>query len=152
GRTITYYEYPTALSGARFQAPWLVNDPNADSRYSSFEVATSKRLSNRWQVMASYSATKKHVPIVQNSGSSNGLVLYVATGDPNAEINNSDNTWEWLGRAEGAYILPFNSLVSFHFEHRSGEPQARTVLLRGGRTIPSITLKAEQLGAFRLPN
>jgi hypothetical protein len=152
GRSITYFEYPSSLSGSRFQAPWLINDPAANSRYSSFELAMSKRLSNRWQLMASYSATKKRVPIIQNAGSSNGLVLYVATDDPNAEINNSDNTWEWLGRAEGAYILPFDALVSFHFEHRSGEPQARTVLLRGGRTIPSITLRAEPLGTFRLPN
>ncbi len=152
GRSITYYEYPTTLSGSRFQTPWLVNDPKANARYSSFEVAMSKRLSNRWQFMASYSATKKHVPIIPNVGSSNGLSLYVATDDPNAEINNSDNTWEWLGRSDGVYILPFDALVSFHFEHRSGEPQARTVLLRGGRTIPSITLRAEPLGAFRLPN
>lgn len=152
GRSITYYEYPSTLSGSRFQSPWLVNDDRANARYSSFEAAMSKRLSNGWQFMASYSATKKRVPIIQNAGSSNGLVLYVATDDPNAEINNSDNTWEWLGRAEGAYMLPFDALVSFHFEHRSGEPQARTVLLRGGRTIPSITLRAEPLGAFRLPN
>jgi hypothetical protein len=152
GTVLTYWEYPQSLSGAAFQKPWLVNDRKADASFSSFEVAGSKRLSNRWQLMASFSATKKDIPIIQNAGSSNGLVLYIATDDPNAEINNADRTWEWLGRAEGAYLLPFDALFSVNFEHRSGDALARTVLLRGGRTIPNITLKAEQLGSFRLPN
>jgi hypothetical protein len=152
GTSITYYEYPLELQAASFQRPWLVNDPRADATYSSIELAASKRLSSRWMFMASYSATKRNVPIVQNNGCSNGLVLYIASDDPNAEINNSDDTWEWLGRSEGAYLLSFDALVSFHFEHRSGDAQARTVLLRGGRTIPSITLKAEPLGSLRLPN
>jgi hypothetical protein len=152
GTNLTYYEYPTSLSGAAFQAPWLVNDRKADASFTSFEMAASKRLSNRWQFMASYSATKKDIPIVQNAGSANGLVLYIATDDPNAEINNADRTWEWLGRAQGGYQLPWDALVSMSYEHRSGDPLARTVLLRGGRTIPNITVKAEDVGAFRLPN
>src|SRR6185295_20313495 len=38
------------------------------------------------------------------------------------------------------------------YEHRSGDPQARTVLLTGGNTIPSITVNAEPIGSLRLPN
>ncbi len=151
GTTLTYYEYPAALAGADFQLPWLVNDAKANQSYASFELAISKRLANRWQFMASHSATKKHIPILP-VGSANGLAISVATDDPNAEIHNSDDTWEWLTRAEGAYLFPFDALVSFHYELRSGDPQARTVLLRGGKTIPSITLKAEPMGSLQLPN
>jgi len=39
-----------------------------------------------------------------------------------------------------------------NLEHRSGDVQARTVLLSGGGTIPSITLNAEPIGSLRLPN
>ena len=39
-----------------------INDPSADAKYKSVEVAAVKRLSNRWQFMASYSATKKDRP------------------------------------------------------------------------------------------
>ena len=38
------------------------------------------------------------------------------------------------------------------FEHRSGNPQARTVLFRGGAQIPSITVPVEPIGSIRLPN
>ena len=39
GRSITYYEYPVALRGNAFQAPWIVNDPASNKDYTSFEVA-----------------------------------------------------------------------------------------------------------------
>jgi carboxypeptidase family protein len=152
GRTITYYEYSSAYAGINFQQPTLFNDPKADSSYKSFELATSKRLSNRWQLMTSYSATKKHIPLVPNVGTLNGLTIYASSVDPNAEINTSDNTWEWLGRVSGAYIFPLDVLVSANYEYRSGDPFARTVTLTGGKTIPSITLNAEPIGGERYPN
>jgi hypothetical protein len=40
-----------------------INDPNASQDYKGMEVAIFKRLSNRWQFMGSYSATKKNIPI-----------------------------------------------------------------------------------------
>ena len=43
-------------------------------------------------------------------------------------------------------------MVSGNLEHRSGDVQARTVLLTGGGTIPSITVNAEPIGRLRLPN
>jgi len=43
---ITYYEYPVALRGNAFPAPWIVNDPKTDKKYTSFEIEVSKRLAN----------------------------------------------------------------------------------------------------------
>ena len=40
-----------------------VNDPNVNQSYKGMEVAVVKRLTNRWQFMGSYSATKKNIPI-----------------------------------------------------------------------------------------
>jgi hypothetical protein len=135
----------------------LVNDPRADQTYTSFEVAASKRLSNRWQFMMSYSATKLHIPIVQNTQGVGdfvvpGISLFVSTVDPNAEINTVNNTWEWQARTTGAYIFPGDVQLSANFERRSGTPYARLVSFTGGQTIPAITLRVEPIGSRRLPD
>lgn len=141
GTFITYFEYPVALRGREFQQPTLVNDPRADESYKSFELAASKRLADRWQFMASYSATRTNLPFPTQ-----------AELNPNEEIFSANETWEWLARVSGAYVFPADVQVSANFEHRSGDPQARTVLFRGGQTIPSIVLPVEPLGSIRLPH
>jgi hypothetical protein len=141
GTTITWYEYPEALRPRTFQLNTLVGDPNATEHFSTVEFAGIKRLSNGWQVLASYSATKSDVPVPAESNM-----------NPNTDINTANNTWEWLFRASSAYVLPYNIMLSANYEHRSGDVQARTVLLTGGNTIPSITVNAEPVGSLRLPN
>jgi len=140
GTTITWYEYPEALRPRTFQLNTLVGDPNATEHFSTVEFAGTKRLSNGWQVLASYSATKSDVPVPAESNM-----------NPNTDINTANNTWEWLFRASSAYVMPYNIMLSANYEHRSGDPQARTVLLTGGNTIPSITVNAEPIGSLRLP-
>jgi outer membrane receptor protein involved in Fe transport len=152
GTVITYFDYPAAYAGSAFQQPTLVNDPKADQTYKSIEVAASRRLVNRWQFMASYSATKKHIPLVGNVGSPTGTTLYANTFDPNAEIFAADNTWEYMGRASGAYTLFYDVLVSANYELRSGNAYARQVSFTGGRQIPSITLNVEPIGTHRMPD
>jgi hypothetical protein len=121
-------EYPTAYQGAAFQEPMLVNDKRSEGNYRSVEVAASKRMSNRWMMMASYSATKLHVPFVSNTAGltdftgGGGLTVILATFDPNAEIFAENNTWEWIGRLSGAYIFPWDVTASANFEQRSGDP------------------------------
>jgi hypothetical protein len=153
GTTFTYYEYPTSLRGRAFEKFTTVNDRNATPTFTSFEIAGSKRLANNWQFLASYSATKRNIPYINGlDPSEQGSSVTLASLDPNSEINASDRTWEWTGKAQGAYIFPYQLLVSTSFEHRSGEPWARQVLFRGGTTIPTITLRVEPIGAQRLPD
>ena len=159
GTSITYYDYPVAYRGRSFQQPMLVNGSSADDQtFKSFEVAGSKRLSKGWSLLASYSATKILIPHVQNTASTGndftnpGLQVFLATFDPNAEINTLLHVWEWQGRIDGAYILPHDALVSANFEHRSGQPYARTVSFTGGTQIPSLVARAELIGTRRLSN
>ncbi len=153
GTFVTYFEFPAALSGRRNERFTLINDPEASQSYKSFELATFKRLSSGWQFAASYSATKKNVPFVNGVTPSDAAsTVYAAPADPNSEIFATDRTWEWMGKASGAYLFPADVMVSAGFEHRSGKPWARQVLFTGGRTIPSITLRVEPFGARRLPN
>jgi len=153
GTFVTYYEFPIALQGRQFERFTLVNDPRADQRFTSIEIAGFKRFSDNWQFMGSYAATKRNVPImVSPTGSEFNSNVVSGPFHPNAEINTADREWEWLGKASGAYIFPRQVMVSANFEHRSGYPWARQVLFRGGRTIRSITLNVEPVGTRRLPN
>jgi hypothetical protein len=157
GTFITYWEYPASLAGRRFERFALTNDPDADQTYKSLDLSVFKRLSNRWQLMASYSATKINVPLFNTTstnptGTATGQAVLSADLNRNAEINTSDRTWEWTGKLSGVYQFPAQVMVSAQFEHSSGRPFARQVLFRGGRTIPSIVLNAEPVGTRRQPN
>lgn len=145
GRTITYYDYPASLRGAAFEQQTYVNDPSVDSNYHSMEVAATKRFSNRWQMMASYSASKVHIPFAANSTT-------ITEVTPNAEIFTTNDTWEWGTRISGSYLFPHDVQVGVNYENRSGEPWARRVSFRGGTQIPSITVNVEPIGAQRTPS
>ena len=165
GGLVTYYEYSPSLQSRKFEAYTPVTYPGrrADQTYKTIEVASVKRLANRWQLVASYSATKKHRPIgAVGLASSSGFgtasptfspdgteALYVT---PNNEINTTDNTWEWDGKVSGTYIFPAEVLVSASFHHESGDPFARQYALRADKTIPSIILNVDAIGSYRRPN
>jgi hypothetical protein len=141
GKSFTYYDYPAALSGRAFAGTMLINDPNADSNFKTIEVVGTKRLSQGWQFLAAYTATKANLPFASR-----------LPFNPNVEINTADRTWEWTGKVSGAYTFPYAIIASANYEYRSGAPQARQVLFTGGRTIRSIVLNVEPIGSLRLPN
>jgi hypothetical protein len=151
--TITYLDYPASLAGNAFQQPMFVNDSNSDANYKSFEVAANKRLSNRWQLMVSYSATKTHNPFVYettgSAGNGNQRGVFSTSLNPNAEIFAADNTWEWNSQVIGSYLLPYDLQLSSNLLYQSGIPWARTATFTGGKQIPSITLRVEPIGSER---
>jgi hypothetical protein len=163
GGMFTYFEYSPALQGARFEQYMSVNDSRADQSFKTIEVASIKRLSNRWQMVASYSATKKNIPIgyvglASATGFGTASPTFTIAGDqagfynPNVEINTNDQTWEWDGKLSGTYIFPAEVLVSANYHHASGDPFARQVRFTGGRTIPAIVLNVTPVGSYRRPN
>jgi len=141
GTNLTWWEYPAEYRPPFFQLNTLVGDPGATETFKTIEMTGQKRLSNGWQVLASYSATRVDIPVPAESNI-----------NPNVDINNDNQTWEWLFRASSAYVFPYAVMLSANFEHRSGDVQARTVSLSGGGTIPTITLNAEPIGSLRLPH
>jgi hypothetical protein len=150
GTTVTYYDYPTSLAGAAFQLPTLQNDPLEDQSYKSLEVAASKRLSKGWQFLASYSVTRRHEPIIANTGGGNTPMF--VTDDPNARINASDNTWERTGKLSGSYVLPYKVMLSMNYLYQTGMPWGRTVLVTGGPSTPSAIVRVEPIGTRYLPS
>jgi hypothetical protein len=165
GGMVTYYEFSPALQGQQFEQfmPVTWPDGRADQSYKTLEIATVKRLSNRWQLVASYSTTKKHWPIgaaglARGTGFGTASPTFSAAGDnggfltPNTEINTSDDTWEWDAKVSGTYILPLDIPFSASFHHTSGDPFARQVRFTGGRTIPFIILNVDPIGSYRRPH
>lgn len=163
GGLITYYEFSPSLAGAEFEEYMPVNDRRANSTYKTIEASASKRMANRWQLLASFSATKKNRAIgARNSASAlsfgTASPTFSSAGDhagflnPNQELFTSDNTWDWDGKIVGTYILPFNLPVSVNYQHASGDPFAREVRFTGGRTIPAIVLPVETIGTYRRPS
>jgi carboxypeptidase family protein len=154
GTSVTYWEYSTALQPRAFDHFVRVNDPKADQTYKSLDIAFFKRLSNNWQLLASYSGTQRHVPIAPNTTTAgaefNGNVESGAL-NPNAEIFAVDEGWESSGKLSGVYRFPFDVLTSVNFERRSGYYWARTVRFTGGKTIPNITIPVEKIGSRQLP-
>ena len=150
GTMLTYYDYPAEFRGEAFQTPWTVNDPKANQTFSSFEIAAARRLVNRWQFMASFTATKRNEPLPPNAGG--GTTIMLNTKDPNAEIFAADEAWEWLGRASASYQLWGGFLVAANYENRSGGTWARTAQIRGGVQIPQFTLRTEPRNAHRRPS
>jgi hypothetical protein len=154
GRTLTYYEYPTALQGQRFDKNWLTNDDDVDQSFRSMEFGLFKRMSQGWQLMASFSATKKNIPLTvgltQSQVNSN---IYAGDLNPNSEINTRDTNWERTGKVSAAYSrIPFGITAAVNYEFRNGTPLARTVVLRGGTTIPNLVVNADPIGSLWTPN
>ena len=61
-----------ALRGNAFQAPWIVNDAKANKKYTSFEIAVSRRLANNWSMQGSYSFTQIDDPLPDNTAGGTG--------------------------------------------------------------------------------
>jgi Carboxypeptidase regulatory-like domain len=138
GTNLTYWEYPVALQPASFQAPWIVNDPAANKQYTSFEIAASKRLADRWSMQSSYSFTKIHDPLPNSTAGGTGA-FEANEKTPNAEIFAADNTKEWQVRISGSYLAPWDLQLSMNYQSRSGAYWGRLVTYRGGKTIPTLT-------------
>ena len=110
GQTLTYWDYPAAYRGAAFEGTKLVNDdPKNESTFKTIEFAATRRLSEGWQLLGSYSATKRNIPFVEGSALT-----------PNAEINTADNTWTWIGKVSGWYTFPWGILGGASYSIRNG--------------------------------
>jgi hypothetical protein len=139
GGPLTLFDYDPAFRGSAFVGNSPRNSPDdRDDNYDTIETSVSKRMSNRWELMATYSATKNHrwqIAIPQN---------------PNEEINALDDTWDWYAKVVGTYQLPFGIYTSGFFQHLSGATLRRTYVFRGIPNSSTITVPLEAFGGRRL--
>jgi hypothetical protein len=139
GGAVTYFDYDPAYRGANFEKATYINTPGYTDRFHNIEFGMDKRMSNNWQFIATYLATRKN------------MWLGGVPQTPN-DFFPKNETWETTYRVSGSYTAPWGIVASGILESQSGTPLARDVLYRTGLTsLASLTVRMEPIGTQRLP-
>ena len=134
----SYSYYDRTLSGTR---TLITNDPTAKQTYKGLEITATKRLSEKWQMLAGYTYSKTTLSD-----------LSVGTS-PNAFLNTEGpvfNDRPHQFKLTGSYILPYDIYLGANYRFQNGPPINRTIsapLSFGGG---STTVNIEPQGAHRL--
>lgn len=148
GNTFTVYDQLTNPEDNRFL---ITNPESAFRRYRAVEFSLNKRMSNRWQMQASW-VVSKITGNYNNTGSFGNTSEY---DNPNLNPDlqpfrdgrlTNDNTH--LAKVLGSYRAPWDVLVSAAYFYTSGQTYTRTfrtVSLNQGRA----TMFAEPRGSQR---
>ncbi len=134
----TYSYYDRTLTGSQ---TLITNDPTAKQSYKGLEITATKRLSNRWQMVAGYTYSKATFTDIS-----------VGTS-PNAFLNTEGvifNDRPHQFKLTGSYLLPWDVYVGANYRYQQGPPINRQIsapLSFGG----SVTVNIEPQGAHRVP-
>ncbi len=119
------------------------NLPAGDSEYYTWEITATKRQSERWSLLASFTETWNHEAAL---GTGNDFT-------PNALINSEgsqDRFRTWQAKVNGTISVPWGVRLVPVFRHQSGTPFARTFVQ--ALNYGNATIKAEPITANRTPN
>jgi carboxypeptidase family protein len=122
--------------------------PGTSARYKGLELSMNKRMSNRWQLMASYVWSRLNGVIWADSE-------WRQTQDPNnPNTNIASNKY---GREAydqphavkiiGSYVAPFDINLGVNYQYLTGMPTDRE--FRGSLKQGSTTIRAEERGTYR---
>ncbi len=123
----------------------ITNDPNQLQSYKGVEITMTKRLSNRWQMLAGYTLSKNELSGVSFDTSPNFLINANGniTGTANADRPNQF-------KLTGMYIAPWHDLiVSGNLSVQQGPPITRQISRAVGFSTNQI-INLEPLGNTRL--
>jgi hypothetical protein len=145
-----YYELITVddpMTGEPLQVYNLIDElpelqiTNPDRYYSRFRmisVAANKRMSNNWQLSASFTYSKiwglNPRGISRQTFSENILWNSSAARDPNHFLNlegRMPGDRPYTIRIQGTYVFPYGISASTNFQIMSGAPYARTATIYG---------------------
>jgi hypothetical protein len=114
GTPLTIYDLEPAYKGAAFQRQRYFNSPNT-SHYTTVEVTGMEhQASAKWNLLASFTATRNHqwiVPIAVN---------------PNQKYYPVNDSWTWQSRLTSNYNLPWRIDVSGTYQFYNGLQGQRT--------------------------
>ena len=141
GGSVTYYDYTAAYAGSAFVQNKNLNTPGYENNYQNLEVAAQKRLSNKWQLVTSFLATRTDMW-------RNGIPQ-----DPNAaNFYPKSKYWEWSFKLSGSYELPYKIQAAAMFTSQSGATWAREARFTTGLArLSEVILLMEDSAARRLP-
>jgi hypothetical protein len=140
GGAVTFFDYDPAYRGAAFVGNSPRNTANDhDEYFNTIEVTLNKRMSNNWDVLASYSATRNH------------RWISAIPASPNEEFFPIDETWDRQFKLVGSYRFPLDIYASTFYQYLDGDPLQRTFIFRTVPNATTVTLRLEPFGASREP-
>ena len=123
----------------------ITNDPTINQTYKGLELTLTKRLSNRWQMLAGYTLSKNRVDGVSVDVSPNLLIN--ANGNI-TQAANADRPNQF--KLTGMYLLPFHDIIlSGNFSAQQGPPVTRQISRAVGFATNQV-INLEPLGSTRL--
>ncbi|MBI4471187.1 MAG: TonB-dependent receptor [Acidobacteria bacterium] len=144
GRQVTVFNQDRATR-RQFDLLWD-NFAEADTQFNGFDLSMTKRMSNRWSMLASLSY-----------GRNKGDVFGTADlNNPNNQFRRGllSNDVPWQGKVSGVYQLPFGIDLSGRLQASQGFPERTTVRVASSTirlTQGTTTLDVEPRGFTRLP-
>ena len=147
GETVQVWNRGTSASANLFY-----NADHLDSDYNGVDLMATKRMSNRWSLLA---------------GASFGRARSATRGGDRANPNNTENPYDdnplnandrpWSTRASGNYEAPYQIFVSGTWQFQSGAPETTTVLVPANAVTPNLAQGAQAVqvlptGDVRFPN
>jgi len=137
----------------------ITNDPKVVQSYKGLEITLTKRLSNRWQMLAGYTLGKNRIDDISVDASPNFLIN--ANGNITADAGvpgssrcagcsaaNADRPNQF--KLTGMYILPWHDvIVSGNFRSQQG-PAVTRQINRALAIGASQTINLEPLGSTRI--
>jgi hypothetical protein len=123
---------------------FFTNDRNFRQTYDGIEIAGTKRMSNRWQMLAGYTYSQTRVEGVSVNVTPNALLN--VTGPVTGQTGDRPHQL----KLTGTYVLPWYGIgIAGNFNAQSGAAftrQVSTALAVGG----TATVNVEPLGSYRL--
>ena len=151
------YNFYQRLSAAN---PVLItNDPNVVQSYKGLELTVTKRLSNRWQMLAGYTLSRNQIDGISVDVSPNFLINANGNIASDAQVGGSSRC-SGCGAANadrpnqfkltGMYLLPFHDvIVSGNFRSQQGPAFTRQIS-RALAFGAAQTINLEPLGSTRI--
>jgi hypothetical protein len=136
----------------------LTNPPGIDSDYKGIELQLTKRLSDRWQMIAGLTFGRAN-GFAKGTAAGTGGADNGGTGtlfdSPNSLIN-ADGRSFWdrpvIFKLSGTYQAPYDIILAGFFRAQSGQPFPRTLFIDPPLNQGNVTIYAEPIGSRRLPS
>ena len=131
---------------------FFTNDRNYRQTYDGLEITATKRMSNRWQMVAGYTYAQSRVEGLSVNINPNTLINVTGPlAGQNTNFNGQIGDRPHQFKLTGTYVLPFWDVgLAGNFSSLSGVAITRQVTVAqtvGGNS----TVNVEPLGSFRLP-
>lgn len=131
---------------------FFTNDRSYRQTYKGLELTATKRMSNRWQMVAGYTFARSRVKGLSVNEDPNTLINVTGPlAGQNTNFNGQIGDRPHQFKLTGTYVLPFYDIgVAGNFNSQSGIPITRQIAVAktvGGNS----TVNVEPLGSYRLP-